>query len=355
MYVIKTMAKIKIEKRFLVLLATIAGVIVLFIIAWIIFAPKQPDLPAGGIDQGLPFNEARDIEIPNDVILSKDPKEYKTYKVLDVDHSSQIREFLLQNGKGNLKEAHPVSFDYTWGTYGSETEDYVTYNTITDSAALIFNYPLEIDQVSAPILNEKEAEQIALKLLNRFFKSKYEFVVVRSEKEDRDFRVHLSRKLDGLNLVLPGIKDYSESLLFNPSGKLLAARISLVEYDSPFKVDMLPFDQLGSYINSDIYPKEYNEGGPIDFDYSLLEGNELNYGDAPTPEAEVPTTDGCVADHVELVYYFDTHSQKYLAPTYRINCTGTITVKGRSFDVPVVVYANAIDPDFVYVPGGAIQ
>jgi hypothetical protein len=96
------------------------------------------------------------------------------------------------------------------------------------------------------------------------------------------------------------------------------------------------------------YPKEiFQVYGPSHDD--KIEEEEIE-GDADHFEDEVDISSQSVLESVELVYYFSDMGFKQLSPTFRIESEGILRQDGKNITVPLIIYANALDPDRVYVP-----
>ena len=53
---------------------------------------------------------------------------------------------------------------------------------------------------------------------------------------------------------------------------------------------------------------------------------------------------------MEVVYYFANVDQQFLMPLYRLEGLGKVMFKGQDYNVPMVVFGSALDPDKVYIP-----
>ncbi|MCB9790817.1 hypothetical protein H6764_02225 [Candidatus Nomurabacteria bacterium] len=343
------------NRKNLIIAAVIIVTAVLGIIAYILLKPK-PKLEPGSVDQPL----GTDIQVSVDIPVDNQPQDLvdklSVYDIEEIDRTDVIAQFLSSIGKGLLqKEALGTDLVY-WKD--SPTEDYylVEYNRIFDDVFFRFENPATPSKLGTSFVTRDTLPNFFTEFINEYFKNDFKFTNFNITTVSEGYRVEANRVVNDIPLERPGSSKYSDYIIVQEDGDIVEGSVTLFTIDSSSAIEtaLVPVADLGSYLLRKDYPKDFNQGFPIglditNFGYNPYDENGDFNGDPP-PDFEIPEATSCTADAVNVVYLFNRLGFKKLTPVYRIDCTGEITFGGSQFKVPIVIYANAIDPDVVYVP-----
>jgi hypothetical protein len=119
------------------------------------------------------------------------------------------------------------------------------------------------------------------------------------------------------------------------------------------KLKLINGKQLANVIGNPNYPKQVNPGLPEGLIFDSADVIDAKYQERYSAE-ELPSPTSYKADSLELVYLFSNTNQQFLAPVYQITGKGRIVFKGNDFNVPGLINASAIDPDYVYIPSNIL-
>lgn len=342
--------ELKINKKTLII---IGGLILLGIVIGVtVFLLTKGDdssLPDDGIEIPLNYSETRNVEIPSDTTLENKTSESYVYKISLEGRENLIFD-LVENSNVSHYSYRVSETLYQWGGADTTYVDLITYDSTSQYVNFNTETPVSVSGVSRPIDNEDEAYELAVSIAQEILGDSTDYALVNVEVEDGNYVVNFSRLVSDLKVEAPMLGDYSDTLTLNEDGQIVFGKILLANYYDSVAVDIVNFNQIGNYLSSENYPYTFIPGAPIGYLDSLVEPEGDFYEVPADSEPLGGDITSCTAQSAELVYYYQSTYQTYLVPTYRIDCLGSTTIDGLKFDVPVLVYTNAINPELVYVP-----
>lgn len=190
--------------------------------------------------------------------------------------------------------------------------------------------------------------------MQNYFNTSFSYINVSAQNESGNLRITANRDIAGYPLEIAGHFDYSDYIVVDKNGDLIRGKIYLFQYDErkPITLEVLTALQLESVIGRPEYPKEINEFNPIgyepEFTYKEGHGGDGSYIGAYDDKS--PTIESCEADNMYLVYYYMNNQYDKLTPMYHVDCMGEKVIEGVAYSVPMLIYASAIDPEYVYIP-----
>ncbi|MBP5204338.1 hypothetical protein J6Z48_01720 [bacterium] len=139
-------------------------------------------------------------------------------------------------------------------------------------------------------------------------------------------------------------EDYCTDYIIVKNNKLVGAKFLLTKFIKNAKLaPLISYSDLQKYINVSTYPKEFYPNLTFSESSNLygIDYNSDNYMDI------VNSIDDCVANTVDLVYYYNSFSQEYLTPVYKFGLTCDIKYKGETTYINAISFVNAINPNYV--------
>ncbi len=347
------------------LLIGLGFVFILIMIIWqIVSSEKAEKSDLNTIDQPFSYDDNVSIQFEDEDLFNEFKKnEANIYSLEANNHSELVQSFLNKIGKGFLKKQNFDSIYYIWSKNTQDNYYLVDYDTVKDFVFFRFEEPIVLDEIknfeSAIFSNpENILEDFAFSYFNLNFK--YETPKVTTI--GNEYRIQARRIIDGIPLEVKGQDSFTDYLVFDKSGKLKEGSFLLADYTDPVNAKLFPPDYLGSSINRSEYPKDIISKLPSDFSledfgYKPYKYEEGSLGDPPPVDFDeqdlIPSS--CKVTTFELVYYFINSSAEKLTPVYKLGCKGEITFQDKSFTVPVTIFANALDPDLVYIPSSEVD
>lgn len=366
------MSRIKSSKKIQKLLnnpiALFGGTILILVIVVILYlllnpATEKPTILPGSVDQPISYEEDKDVEVPANIVIKNDLGDdtLPIFEIIKEDKVGGVQDFLVAAGHGFDKRISVEDIVYTWSENESGTLYVTEYNSIYDRVFFRFEDSVDFNISSGSILTESDMETFFVDFVHEVWNSDFEYINFNVSLEGNSYRVEANRAIGEYPLEVSGFESYSDYLVVDRDGKVSEGRFYLFEYDtdSAQYLDLLSIDLLDSVINRDDYPKEFNQLTPIGFEEAYPDLNPFQhedgttYGDVPAFDAisEMDDLDRCTTEKVSIVYLYFTNNYNELSPVYRLDCRGDIVFDGKVFETWAVIYASAIDPEYVYVPG----
>lgn len=334
-------------------LTFIIGTVIVGVIAAILYILLSDNtgeqLPPKGIEQPLGYQLEQEVEIPRDITPEDLKRKYKLLKVSQDSHDDLAQDIVTTMGKSDLGYSRSGETSHVWGDLFKEGGEYIYYEELTDSLSISFKTPAYVEGGSAGISDETAAKSVFLNTINELFGNDYKYQINNVELSNREYRVEASRLVDGVPVELPGLAEYSDFLVFNESGYILRGQLLLAEFQDPLTIGIIDFDDLPELLTRDAYPANYTQGAPLNY-VPKQSSAPVDHADTPGDEEAIEQSTSCVVTSAQVVYYYSTVDQLHLSPTYKLSCIGNITIDGLGFEVPVLVYTNAVDPEYVYIP-----
>lgn len=354
------------------IVAILIAFILIFIGAlyfWLTREADHPDIEPGSVDQPLTFEKDREVVIESEkeeIFKEVTYTELPIYDFRQVDHSNLVQSFLQDVGKGFTPKEEYDQIVYYWRENQEETFYVTEYNSILDKVFFRFKESVTPKKVGISNVSQDQLEQFFLKFAKTYWGSEMEYTNFKITPEGRSFRIEANRLIGEIPLMTSGFLDYSDYLVVENDGQVTEGLFHIFEYDKSSEVtlDLISTEDLSQVISRDDYPKEFNQRAPIGLDPSDLGYEQYEndpesefLGDAALSDAldKIPEVESCNASRVSLAYFFLNINADKLSPVYRIDCVGKVIVNKKEYDVPVVIYASAIDPEFVYIPGNIPQ
>lgn len=347
----RILEKLKQNKKIVVIILAVMVVITVWWIATILANMSK------GIDDEkflveIPLNNdvSHSPAINKNIYNSTDfPDKLGIYKFLKNDNGDVVNSFLVNVGKSSMLKS--VSEEgYTRWEKGEEVVEY------TDNYAKLSFYfedgvamPLSIN-----ITDTDSGEKLLESFYKLYFNKEYTFTDVRIVQDGLNRNIEGARNVSGLPLYGLGYDTRSDRITIDGRGKLKSGSLTLVEFESTpaQEISLVHITNLQEVMRKSDYPKVVYEGFSEDLikyatDSYQEEENELPEGaDNLIYKTLTPQS---TAKFVKLVYYFSDTSLQYLVPSYQIYSDGRVIYDGKSFDMPLVIYTNALDPDRVYI------
>lgn len=349
------------RNQILIALVAIVLVVIVALIFFLTREDKEPELEIteGGIEQPLTFYRDQKVVVGRDVDNKTDYNvEYYLYEVDQADYTAQITQFLSSLNKTNIKFASSDEFGKYWTDNQGFDEESVFYSTDNAKINIYFSEGVTLSAISDQNLIREDYDAYFSQFVKQYFGIEKTYTVRDVDRFDGRVLVTLSELIDGVPLINEAIGSYSDFIAFDQQGRFLEAQINTLSLKSGrSEVELVAQSQLNNIISRADYPKEVFQMPPEGLDLESpgpapenIPSGHYEYGDIGTELYDIPNAKSCDARSVELVYYFFRMNQKYLAPTYRIDCAAVINYKGKTYPVTQYILASAIDPSLVSVP-----
>lgn len=345
----------------------IFSAILLSSVVWIWWTSRDDAQEAiiedGGVEQSLSFQVGYSVDIPRSIERkdAEQPGSLPIYPLINSNRSSRVQEVISLMGLSSLQRRVFQDQVYVWAPRDESILQTVSYNSIDQKLAFSFDEPVELSTVSTSEFNTGAPEEYFERVISEILGYEVTYLEFNVTQEARRYKIEGSRDFGGYPLQIAGMGEYSDEMWITSDGLLVSGRILMYELEgSAIDIPLLTPAELSTVVSRDDYPKTFNQGEPVGFDltdYGVEEfdpttDNDVDFrGDFPFIEAlDIPEADSCEGTNIRLVYYYASSDVDAITPVYRIECRGQILYRGDTFDVPVVVYANALSPEYVSVP-----
>lgn len=325
-----------------------------FIALFINPSPRQPIDDAGLIEQPLSFSRGKRIKISDDIEGDFDRKDTSLviYEVTSTDKTSLIDQFIFEIGIGGFT----LTTDSELIKIREQADNRIEYNTLTEELTFTFDGPISLATIDRALFKTDELQDYFNEFIRIYIDPTFEHTNFTVTEERDSFLIEADRKIGDYHLETSGFFPNPDFIRIEKDGDLIEGKILLMSLtdNEDLVSDIIDIDELRSLINSDIYPKEFNQG-PIavaeeDIDLPDPADAPANTGIIPLEAEEIRETNDCDTENIEIVYFYLNQNYLNLSPVYKISCAGVINHRGRTYDVNVIIYANALDPDRVFIP-----
>ncbi len=346
------------SKGFYLLIALSVFVIIIVVLIQIFSGDETNDSQL--VDQ--PFNYDDNVEITVSDSVVKDVEitnKANLYNIDKTDNSILVQNFLNKIGKGFWRKTNFDDIYYVWSEDGGVGHYLADYDISKDSIFFRFEDPLELDEIENIDYKIDTAPTLLMdEVLLTYFDIDVELEDPEVSTYGNEIRMSTRRLIDDIPVEVRGNDSFSYYFVFDIAGRLKEGQVLLTSFVEPEKVRIFDIEYLGNSINQKAYPKDIIAKLPSDFDledlgYEPYEYAEGFYGDPPPYEFDdedlIP--EECTVTAIELVYYFVRTSVEKLTPVYKLGCRGEVTIEEQTYLVPLTIFANALDPELVYVPG----
>jgi hypothetical protein len=313
----------------------------------VLWGRNEPVEPLTLIETPLQYDVSHTLVVGKDKIEESDlPGSLDVFKIVSRNYHQDIDGFLRALGqKGYAKDSLQTAL-YTW----NKGDSYVEY--VPDSQNLYFRFE---DAAQTGIDLRVDSRDSGAQFLSQYYKKlfdrDYDFVNVTVDTVGSRTRIEGNREVNGYPMFVRANNDYTDYLIIDSDGKVYEGNNSLVEYtdDGSQKVDLVDISNLQFAMSKPDYPKEVIQlyGPSEDPDREEREGDSNGIDEF---EDDPPIATGSTLESIELVYYFSDISLTQLSPTFRVMSNGVIRHNDRNVEVELLIYANALDPDRVYIP-----
>lgn len=342
--VIRKIKEFLIQNKHITLL--IVGVFVLFLM-FFSFLPKNRYSGVALIENPLFFYKNFTVEIPKSVSekVEINKKGVEILKIENENLNIKIESILSQLQVSLPNKTNTASIFYEWKNKQGDLAQYDAKTqklniVLVDKKNIFPNIALPSDTQLASLLSE---------FVFKYINSDFKYFDTNLIKENGNYKIEGRRMINNLPLSYPGMSKYHDIIILDSNLNLISAEISLLEIEKePLdRIKLVKPISLDRVISTEKYPKSVNQGLPQGLKEKKdgkvkSESDNLDVGIAKVTKA--------VAQTLSVVYYFSNINQQFLIPVYRIEGSGKIIYKGQEYSVPVIVNANALDPDKVYIP-----
>lgn len=333
-----------------------AAVLVIAIIIILIINSRRANQPSitALIETPLEGGTAHTVVVNKNIVEESEfPSSLDVYNLVQRNYNTEVDNFLTLLKKSDLKKTSVQSALYTW----VQGEDYVEYIPNLQSLSFSFSTPVDTG-IDVRVSDNESAKDYLEELFNKLLSRNYSFMNVKLSSSATQMIIEGNRVVNGFPLYLRGSKTYSDTIVLTKDGRVVSGSLLLMEYsqEKKEKIRLVHISNLQSAMSNSQYPKEVFQGfipgsveaeegdGPIEVDGIL-------YGDVTELSAEFPKAISSSAREVKLIYLFSDMSVTQLSPAYRIDSTGFVVFDSKTVEVPIVILANALDPNRVYVDG----
>lgn len=345
---------IKERKGFALWFAAI--IVVSFLFIWALLSSgKDEDKKTDKVlfDTPLTADKGYTVTIPKNLYEEEElPGSLEVFDVETNEYSNDVATFLVSLGKGGLKKSNTENVLYIW----SSSSDYVEYVPESQSLVAQFGDPVQIN-TNTQLNSTESGKQVLEYVYSNYLNKQFKFTNVKIVQDGKKYHIQGNRLINNRPLFLPDTNSYSDSIVVDDNSNLYEVRATLVEYEQEGYelVKLVHPSNLAQILKDANYPKEIFQGFNSQIAEDIKNGaNTLDpskgMDNVDGTEYDLPNATFASAKSVDLVYYYAGNTYKQLSPTYRIVGEGEIVVSGKKYSVPVIVFANALDPERVYVP-----
>ncbi|HRI06055.1 MAG TPA: hypothetical protein PLV59_03890 [Candidatus Dojkabacteria bacterium] len=342
-----------IKERPIVAVMAIAVVVLLLVLIYnLFFQREEEEKPQNGkylIETPMQYEGSHSVVIPKQVYEEKTfPDQLPIFQLVDTNHSSDIDRFLIKIGKTGLTKDVVGDSLYSW--IGSDSK--LEYIKFQQSLSFTFSNPFTIS-LPTQFVDADSAEKFFSQFIKEYFGLEYEYTNAKISTEGQRIVLQVNRKVNDYPIYLQNHFTYTDTLTVDADGNVYSGSLTLFDYNSAEKEDikLVKVPNLSQLMSNPSYPKDLFKGFSEDLRKILSEpGVELL--DGADQLIELPEPVFSDVKSIELVYYYSSDAYKQLIPIYRLEAEGVITYLGKNARIPIVIYANALDPDRVYIESG---
>ena len=336
------------RKTFFTWMVGLGLVITLIIVALI---PRDENPPFGTlIDVPFQYYKQVRVDIPEKTVENFELEDERL-KIYDIDMQNRhelVDNFLVDIGVSGMQKTEVDEKYYQW----KKGEDIVQYDQYTETLYFKFEESVTPLGLSQGFVGEEELNEYFEGFVQTYINKSFSYDNFDIEKERGQFRIMARRLVEGgYPLEISGYDSYTDYLIIEDDGDIKEGRLLLVTYSDykAVRLNVVTPDSIETYTNSDLYPKEVNQGFA-----ELISGRRKSRssvsGHFTEYEIEFPKVKDIEIKEIEIVYFFASTYYAKLIPAYKLTGESNVSYEGGEFLVPVVIYSNAMDPNFVYVP-----
>jgi len=342
--------KIQITKKNLIALAIFIGLVVVIITFAIIksFNSEDPEILPSQLTENTPLSvTSKSVTFQGEIALdsNQDLKHIYSYKINDENVYAKAMKFVDKSGKNYAVDNSHYKM-IVWGNYMGE---HIKVDDLTGKLSFYFEYGPTISFITGTDLADNNKQFIELlKMLNG---SENEYKISNYKATQEGIRIEAYRYVNGIPIELGAQSQYTDFVEINSEGRLVRGGINLLEFKQVNEVELIKAYDIDSIFSSNAKYYEYQEMIPLsyyDFDTSTKivipenSGLPAEIDDSQTIDYNGSLTSGCVAQSASIVYFYRSIAQEYLAPNYKIKCLGSTYKDGKPFEIPVMVYVDAM-------------
>lgn len=264
-------------------------------------------------------------------------KKEKVFNLWSVSNQVKLDDVKSIATRANLKQG--LSKEASFYNWGGDTRQ-INYNVITNVLFVLGDGILTLDNLSE--VNDSTFKE----LVKQYFGYEWEYDMFHSDKLVSGETVYYARRylFDDVRIEIEGHNQQTDYIAVK-DGKIVYAKLLLAEFvDSNILLPIISYGELASYINQPKYPKSMHIKRDMFNNDPVFEAMEYVPAEY---EAFNNSVDNCKSDKISLVYLYKNMNQENLTPVYKIESICEATYKNKSYRVPAVVYANAINPNYV--------
>lgn len=337
----------------LVIFASLVGILLYLFVRNSENTPEY-DSPTELITQPFNFDTSVRIDIPDSLVGEINAvRSLSVYKISDETHLSNVSSFISKVGLESWKMENFGGIYYLWTDNNEETSYYlIDYDLGQDKVFIRLPDPIQISsEISIPSVGDESTlflESFVKEYLDRDVK----YTNQKISRNGGTTTIEANRLIGDKKTMLSGLSEFTDYIKITENGELLEAQVYLFELEEiGYSVGMIQPELMQRLLNRSDFPKDIHRMLPIG--WSSDSSDDLFLGDVHKEvlDASEQAIDNCTVEDIQIVYYYSSRNiTKYISPTFRMYCVGEVTIDGSRYDVPLVVYANALDPEFVFVP-----
>ncbi|MBI2357187.1 hypothetical protein HYV12_04020 [Candidatus Dojkabacteria bacterium] len=324
-------------------------VLIVVVIISIVNSFKKEEKPTDTnylIETPMQYDGGHSVYIPQTVSGSKSfPNSLPVFQIEEVNHSGELDKFLLKIGKTGFQKDTIGTSLYSW-MKGNETLEYIPFQQ-----QLTFKFTDSFKtNITTQFSDSEDVNKFFEKFMLEYFGVTNKYINGKAIVEGKRIRLEVNRNVNNFPLYLQNHNSYTDYLVVDSNGGIYEGGFTLVEYtEEGESIQLVHPTNLQRLIASADYPKDIFEGFSEDLK-EILNAPGASTLDATDQISELPHPTISEAKDISLGYYYSSDSYKQIIPIYRIEAIGTITYLGKNAKIPLLIYANALDPDRVYIP-----
>lgn len=316
------------------------------------------------VEQPYNYDNYSSIQIPPDQLENmkegqKGIDKVRLLTLLASDDNQDITSMLSKLGVTGWSMQNFSDVYYMWSNKALGEEYFADYDNKNEKLFFRFPDPIDLDLIEAPPQFTPTSGSIFLKqYMFSYLGRDVDFTNVQIEREGNFIRINANRSIDGIPVHVPTLNNFTDSILITENGELVEGDIRLFDFgEEQFASELIEPEVLARVITRDDYPKNITQRMPLGWDYSMSDLEDVLYQDGIENDAPFIPEDyaldivkDCTVVDSELVYYFVRSNEPYLSPSYRFLCMGEIEIEDKPYDVPLIIFASALDPALVALP-----
>jgi len=318
-------------------------VVLVVVIASVCFSDRSRDTRNSVYVSPLQTNESGSGAWKNvDIDLGQGETGIESLDVYSSTVVSNGRIRSIVEDLGFNTQTEQISDDGVYISWGTD-ENFARFNTL--SGDLVINArPIKLAKIERGYIDMDILGEYARQFINSYLQTDHE-VTLTTEEIGSGFDVQGSWLIDGYSVVEPHGQGYSFSISFNKGGDLVALYARMVSFSKGDQtVGLVSVRDVREYIASYTYPKEA---------YLDISTSSVDTCEDCDPYALYTLEDfeNANISEVQIVYYYDLSLSNDVLPVYKLTGTGrVIDEKGKSHNVVITIYANAVDPSKIVIP-----